>query len=110
MTDVAAVVVTDYALPRLERCLASVQAVEAVVVDHGSTDGTVTFVRERFPGVAVVEEENRGLAFGWNTGLARVSGRSVLLLSGLFGRGGRGVAYREAASWLVSEPTVRLLA
>ena len=81
MTDVAAVVVTYNALPWLERCLASVQEIETVVVDHGSTDGTVAFVRERFPGVAVVEEENRGLAFGWNTGVARVSGRYVLLLN-----------------------------
>jgi GT2 family glycosyltransferase len=58
-----------------------VRGVETVVVDHGSTDGTVAFVRERFPDVAVVEEENRGLAFGWNTGLERTHGRYVLLLN-----------------------------
>ena len=52
-----------------------------VVVDHGSSDGTVAFVRERFPDVALVEEENRGLAFGWNTGIAHTSGRYVLLLN-----------------------------
>ena len=40
-----------------------------VVVDHGSSDGTVDFVRERFPEVALVEAENRGLAAGWNRGL-----------------------------------------
>jgi hypothetical protein len=55
--------------------------VEAVVVDHGSTDGTVALVRERFPEVALVEQENRGLAFGWNAGVARTSGRYVLLLN-----------------------------
>ena len=74
MSDVSAVVVTYNALPWIEQCLESVRGVETVVVDHGSTDGTVAFVRERFPEVAVVEEENRGLAFGWNTGIARTSG------------------------------------
>jgi N-acetylglucosaminyl-diphospho-decaprenol L-rhamnosyltransferase len=54
---------------------------ETVVVDHGSSDGTAAFVRERFPGVTVVEEENRGLAFGWNTGVAHTSGDYVLLLN-----------------------------
>jgi GT2 family glycosyltransferase len=38
-------------------------------------------VRERFPEVQVVEQENRGLAFGWNAGIARTSGRYVLLLN-----------------------------
>jgi N-acetylglucosaminyl-diphospho-decaprenol L-rhamnosyltransferase len=81
MTDAAAVVVTYDALPWLERCLESVRGIETVVVDHGSGDGTVAFVRERFPEVALVEEENRGLAYGWNTGIARTSGRYVLLLN-----------------------------
>ena len=81
MSQASAVVVTYNALPWLERCLESVRGVEAVVVDHGSTDGTVAFARERFPEVEVVEEENRGLAYGWNTGVARTSGRYVLLLN-----------------------------
>ena len=72
---------TYNALPWIEQCLDSVRGVETVVVDHGSADGTVAFVRERFPEVAVVEEENRGLAYGWNTGLARTHGRYVLLLN-----------------------------
>src|SRR5436190_10848303 len=80
-TGVSVVVVTYNALPWLERCLESVRGVETVVVDHGSTDGTVAFVRERFPEVALVEEENLGLAYGWNTGIARTSGRYVLLLN-----------------------------
>lgn len=79
MTSV--VVVTYDARPWIERCLESVRGHETVVVDHGSTDGTAAFVRERFPGVSVIEEENRGLAFGWNTGVARTSGEYVLLLN-----------------------------
>jgi len=81
MSDASAVVVTYDALPWIEQCLESVRGVETIVVDHGSSDGTVAFVRERFPGVILVEEENRGLAFGWNTGVARTSGKYVLLLN-----------------------------
>jgi N-acetylglucosaminyl-diphospho-decaprenol L-rhamnosyltransferase len=77
----SAVVVTFNALPWLERCLESVHGVETVVVDHGSTDGTVAFVRERFPSVRLVEQENRGLSYGWNAGVARTRGRYVLLLN-----------------------------
>ena len=79
MTSV--VVVTYDALAWIERCLESARGHETVVVDHGSSDGTVARVRERFPDVTVVEEENRGLAFGWNTGVARTSGDYVLLLN-----------------------------
>src|SRR5262249_1052496 len=63
------------------QALESVRGREIVVVDNASTDGTVAFVRERFPEVEVVEQENRGLAAGWNTGIARTSGPYVLLLN-----------------------------
>src|SRR5207237_32844 len=56
--DVSAVVVTFNALPWLEQCLASLAGYDTVVVDHGSTDGTLALVRERFPDVRVVEQEN----------------------------------------------------
>jgi len=81
MSDASVVVVTYNALPWLEPCLESLRGNEVVVVDNGSSDGTVAFVRERFPEVAVVEQENRGLAAGWNAGIAHTSGRYVLLLN-----------------------------
>ena len=80
-SDVAVVVVTYDALPWLEPCLASVGGYETVVVDHGSTDGTLDLVRERFPRVRVLERENRGLAAGWNAGIAATSAPYVLLLN-----------------------------
>jgi GT2 family glycosyltransferase len=80
-SDVAVVVVTYDALPWLEPCLASVEPYETVVVDHGSSDGTLELVRERFPRVQVLERENRGLAAGWNAGIAATSSRYVLLLN-----------------------------
>jgi N-acetylglucosaminyl-diphospho-decaprenol L-rhamnosyltransferase len=79
--DVTAVVVTHNALPWLERCLESVRGVESVVVDNGSSDDTVQLVRQRFPDVRVVEQENVGLAAGWNAGMALGSGRYFLILN-----------------------------
>jgi N-acetylglucosaminyl-diphospho-decaprenol L-rhamnosyltransferase len=79
--DVSVVVVTYDALPWLERCLESVRGLETIVVDHGSTDGTLELVRERFPEVKVLERENRGLGAGWNAGMRAASGRYFLLLN-----------------------------
>src|SRR5262249_22670835 len=78
---VAAVVVTYDALPWIEQCLDSLAGVETVVVDNGSSDGTVAFVRERYPSVQLVEAENRGLGAGWNIGLRATSSRYALLLN-----------------------------
>lgn len=81
MAEVSVVVVTYDALPWVEQCLASVREVPTVVVDNGSKDGTVGFVRERFPEVDVVESENLGLAAGWNAGIRATDSRYVLLLN-----------------------------
>jgi N-acetylglucosaminyl-diphospho-decaprenol L-rhamnosyltransferase len=78
---VAAVVVTYDALPWIENCLDSVRGVETVVVDNGSSDGTVGFVRERYPHVRLVEAENRGLGAGWNIGIRETTATYVLLLN-----------------------------
>jgi GT2 family glycosyltransferase len=79
--SVAAVVVTYDALPWIEKCLDSLAGVETVVVDNGSSDGTVAFVRERYPDVRLVESENRGLGAGWNTGIRATTSAYVLLLN-----------------------------
>ena len=78
---VAAVVVTYDALPWIEPCLDSLRGVETVVVDNGSSDGTVAFVRERFADVRLVESENRGLGAGWNVGVRETASTYVLLLN-----------------------------
>jgi GT2 family glycosyltransferase len=78
---VAAVVVTYDALPWIESCLDSLRGVGTVVVDNGSSDGTVAFVRERHPDVGLVESENRGLGAGWNIGIRETSTPYVLLLN-----------------------------
>ena len=92
---VACVVVTYDALPWIERCLASVAGAQTIVVDNGSSDGTPDAVRERFPLVRVVEERNRGLAAGWNRGIAEADAEHVLVLN--------------ADAWLVEDALARLV-
>ncbi|HSC91324.1 MAG TPA: glycosyltransferase family 2 protein [Gaiellaceae bacterium] len=95
--DVSVVVVAYNAAEYLERCLDSVRSYETVVVDNGSTDGTVALVRERFPAAILVEQENRGLAAGWNAGMrAASSPRHVLFLN--------------ADAWVVGDGVERLAA
>jgi GT2 family glycosyltransferase len=81
MADVAVVVLTYNGLPWVERALASVAGHETVVVDHGSTDGTLELVRERFPEVRVVEQENLGFGGGNNRGVAETDAPWILLLN-----------------------------
>jgi N-acetylglucosaminyl-diphospho-decaprenol L-rhamnosyltransferase len=78
---VSVVVVTLNALPWIERCLESVRGHERIVVDHGSTDGTLELLRERFLDVRLVEQENKGLGGGSNAGMRVASGDYFLLLN-----------------------------
>ncbi len=94
--QVGCVVVTHDALPWVERCLESVGGRPTVVVDNGSTDGTPNAVRSRFPDVTLVEMENRGLAAGWNRGLAELDVDFALVLN--------------ADAWLLSGALEQLLA
>jgi N-acetylglucosaminyl-diphospho-decaprenol L-rhamnosyltransferase len=77
--DVSVVVVTYNALPWLGQCLDSVRGHDIVVVDHGSTDGTVELARTR--GLRVIEQENKGMGGGNNTGMRATGGRYYLLLN-----------------------------
>jgi N-acetylglucosaminyl-diphospho-decaprenol L-rhamnosyltransferase len=79
--DVSVVVVTYNALPWLEQCLDSVAGHDVVVVDHGSTDGTLDLVRERYPEARVVEQENKGMGGGNNAGMRVADGRYFFLLN-----------------------------
>ncbi len=71
----------------LEACLASLQVqthseLEVVVVDNGSTDGSVQMVRERFPAVNLLaESDNLGFAEGCNRGIAVCAAPWIALLN-----------------------------
>jgi N-acetylglucosaminyl-diphospho-decaprenol L-rhamnosyltransferase len=94
--DVSAVTVTYNGLPWIEQCLESLRGVETVLVDHGSTDGTVAFVRERFPEVLVVEQDNKGLGAGLNAGMRAGPARYHLLIN--------------SDAWLVGDALERMVA
>jgi N-acetylglucosaminyl-diphospho-decaprenol L-rhamnosyltransferase len=79
--DVTVVVVTWNALPWLHQCLDSVRGRDIVVVDHGSTDATLDVVREHYPEVRVIEQENKGMGGGNNAGMRVAQGRYFLLLN-----------------------------
>lgn len=96
MADVSVVVVTWNALPFLEQCLESVRGRDVVVVDHGSSDGTVAFVRERFPEVRVIEQENKGMGGGNNAGMRAADGRYFFLLN--------------SDAWVIADALDRLVA
>ena len=79
--DVTAVTVSLNGLPWIERCLESLPGVDTVVVDHGSTDGTLDLVRERFPEVRVIEQANVGYGSGLNAGFRTASPRYYLVIN-----------------------------
>ena len=95
MGDLAAVVVTYNGLPHIEQCLESVAGLETVVVDHGSTDGTLPLVRGRFPEARLIEQENSGLAAGWNRGIRVTTAPFVLVLN--------------SDAWVVDDAAARLV-
>jgi GT2 family glycosyltransferase len=69
----------------LESCLASVRAANAaktVVVDNGSTDGSIELVRDRFPSVELLtSERNCGYGAAANAAIAACDAPAVLLLN-----------------------------
>jgi len=83
MPDVSAVVVTYNAAPWIKRSLDSLRdtGADVIVVDNGSTDGTLDIVREKFPEARLLEQENRGFGAGNNAGMRVAAGRYFLLLN-----------------------------
>jgi N-acetylglucosaminyl-diphospho-decaprenol L-rhamnosyltransferase len=98
--SVAVVVVNYNTRECLRACLASVAAAspaEVVVVDNGSTDGSVEMVRSEFPAVRLVEEpSNPGYGAASNRGVAACDAPYVLLInSDTLLRGGTLEALRD---------------
>ena len=84
----------------LEQCLYSVRAAvtgmdaEVFVVDNNSTDGSVEYLRPKFPEVVFIEnKDNPGFAKANNQAIRQCTGEYVLLLNP--DRGYR----REDAEW-----------
>jgi len=86
--DISIVIVNYRVKELLERCLTSISqskddsSIEIIVVDNNSKDGSIELLKENFPGVKLIEnQENRGFSFACNQGIKKSSGRYVLLLN-----------------------------
>jgi GT2 family glycosyltransferase len=87
-TSLAIVIVSYNVRAELEECLQSLSGAthpyrtEVVVVDNGSADGTVAFIRERWPTVRIIEAPgNVGFSRANNLGIRATSSEFVLLLN-----------------------------
>lgn len=55
---------------------------EVIVTDNGSTDGSLTHIRKKFPGVRIVENgANLGFSKGNNAGICVATGDYILILN-----------------------------
>jgi GT2 family glycosyltransferase len=86
--DLCIVIVSWNTREMLQKCLASIEAhkgqlaVQTVVVDNDSADGTCEMVTQCFPGVRVVQSGgNLGFARGCNLGLGYAEAPLVLFLN-----------------------------
>lgn len=84
---ISVVVVTYNSAGVIGTCLGSLlsqecrEKPEVIVVDNGSSDGTVGLVRERFPGAVLLENgKNLGASAARNRGIAASRGEWVLII------------------------------
>ncbi len=74
--------------PYIDKCLNSVfgqnqQEIEIIIVDDGSTDGSMDLVREYMKekhNIKIIQQENRGLGAARNTGLKNAIGKYIYFL------------------------------
>ena len=88
MIDLSLCMVTYQARDVLEECLESIYgqeqevSFELVLVDNGSTDGTVELVRDNYPQVRYIRNEgNAGFQKATNQGLRAAEGRYLMWLN-----------------------------
>jgi GT2 family glycosyltransferase len=86
--DLSIIIVNWNTNSLLQKCLGSIIAFthdikyELIVIDNGSSDGSVEIVKSMFPSVILIQnEKNVGFASGVNQGLKIANGGSVLLLN-----------------------------
>lgn len=85
MATISVIIPTYNRSRLLQRCLISVfsqlrQADEILVVDDGSTDDTSFLIREQFPSVKYLRQENRGVSAARNAGIACAQGDWIAFL------------------------------
>lgn len=84
---VSVIIPTWNGLPLLKICLPSLKKqtyknIEIIIIDNGSTDGSVNFVKQKFPEVNIITlKKNYGFSKAVNFGIKRSKGRYVFLLN-----------------------------
>lgn len=84
---VSIIIVNWNGLKHLRPCLASVVAseyrhFEIIIVDNGSTDGSLDFIREQMPSIRLIENRrNLGYSAGNNQGFALAKGEYIAALN-----------------------------
>lgn len=88
MNSLVSVIIVNWnGKENLEECLASLfkikySSIEVIVVDNGSSDGSVDLVKKDFPSVKIVEtKKNFGFAQGNNLGYEKSAGDYILFLN-----------------------------
>ena len=84
---VSIVIVNWNSLEYLPGCFGSIEhqtldSIEVVVVDNGSTDGSLAWIRENYPRTTIIENgRNTGFCVANNQGIAASRGEFVLLMN-----------------------------
>ncbi|MBI2011858.1 glycosyltransferase family 2 protein [Candidatus Daviesbacteria bacterium] len=84
----ASVIIPNWnGLEFIKNCLNSLKTqtfktFEIIVVDNGSTDGSVDFIKKNYPYIIIIElKKNTGFAFAVNRGIEKSRGEYVILLN-----------------------------
>ncbi len=85
---ISVIIISFNGMDFIDDCLSSVQMSltevdsETIVVDNGSTDGTVEWIKSHFPSVKIIENSsNRGFAPAVNQGIKAAQGEFLFLLN-----------------------------
>ena len=86
--EISAVIISYHGMKFLPDCLRTLGddlktlSHEIIVVDNGSTDGSVEFIQEQYPKVVLIENKtNLGFARAVNIGLQKARGRYLYILN-----------------------------
>lgn len=87
MAETSVIIVNLNGMEHIESCLGSLfgqtySDFDVILVDNGSTDGSLDYVKRNFPKVKVLPlEKNTGFAYATNKGIAQTSSPYIALLN-----------------------------
>lgn len=87
MSRISVIIPNWNGLQHLDTCLSALDRqtfddFEIIVVDNASSDGSVAFIRRKYPQAKIIElPENRGFAGACNAGMRRARGEYLVLLN-----------------------------